>query len=296
MTNSLLWTNPSMTCLGDRLLDTMLISAYAKIMDANIYFPWLDCPFTIGQSDPKYNYKNGEQRSWDQVRFEDYKFENFIQYFTMPKNVKINETCNPNLFFGDILGGCISPKLFWEKYLSSNCSYETFLEIFKTTVNEFKPTEKLNKIVGKFKKPKVSVHLRRTDKINVAGDYSTFMTYEGLGTLDYKTKEALNIFYNEKDDFYFSSDDNEVRIKYENEYRNHIKHDVTCTDVEKTYVDLYMLSISDYIILSQVHSNFSVFASYLNNSKLVYLYDNCLIVSQKFNESENFIHYKQITI
>jgi hypothetical protein len=163
-------------------------------------------------------------------------------------------------------------------------------------VEEFKPTEKLNKIVNGVKKPKVSIHLRRTDKINVAGDYSTFMTFEGLDNLDSMTKDAIDIFYNEKDNFYFSSDDNEVRLKYENNYKNHIDHNFNCTDVEKTYVDLYMLSISDYIILSQVHSNFSVFASYLNNSKLVYLYDNCLIVTQKFNESDNFIHYKQIVL
>ena len=160
MTKSLLWTNPSMTCLGDRLLDTMLISTYAKIMGSDVYFPWVDCPFTIGQSDPKYNYKNGEQRSWSQVRFEDYKFENFTQYFTIPKNVKINEVCDPNLFFEDTLGGCTSPKLFWEKYLTSICSYEYFSNTFKTTVTEFKPKEKLIKLVKDIKRPKVSVLLK----------------------------------------------------------------------------------------------------------------------------------------
>jgi hypothetical protein len=204
--------------------------------------------------------------------------------------------CEPDLFFGDSLGGCTSPKLFWEKYLSSICSYNNFNDLFKTTVSEFKPKDKLIKIVKDVKRPKVSVHLRRTDKINVAGDYSTFMTYEGLDHLDNVTKEAVNLFYNESDTFYFSSDDDNVRKEYENIYTNHIEHTFECSDIEKTYVDLYMLSISENIILSQVHSNFSVFASFLNNSNLIYLYENCLIVSQKFNDSKNFIHYKQITI
>jgi len=296
MKNSLIWTNPSITCLGDRLVDTMILSTYAKIIDADLYFPWKDCPFTIGGGkNPTYSYKEDENKTWDAVRFEDYKFENYSKYFNLPKNIKINETTN-NIthYFNDVLGGCVSPQLFYRKYVSDICSLEEFNKVFKETMNEFKPTENLLKLVGNKPKPNVSVHLRRTDKINVRGDYSSFMTYEGLDYLNDITKEAIGKLNGDDKLFYFSSDDKNERNKYHLLYSNHIEHETNCTDIEKTYIDLYMLSISEYIILSQVHSNFSVFASYINNSKLVYLYDNCMIVTQEFNGNDNFIYYKNL--
>ena len=296
MKNSLIWTSPSITCLGDRLVDTMILSTYAKLINADLYFPWKDCPFTIGsENNPTYSYKPGENKTWDKVRFEDYKFENYSKYFNLPKNIKINEsTDNITHYFNDILGGCVSPNLFYKRYASDLCTIEEFNKLFRETMSEFKPTEILLDLVKNNQKPDVSVHLRRTDKINVLGDYSSFMTYEGLDRLNEMTKDAINKLDNGNRSFYFSSDDVNERDKYHNSYPNHIKHNTNCTDVEKTYIDLYMLSISDYIILSQVHSNFSIFASYINDSKLIYLYDNCMIVSQEFNENKNFIHYKNL--
>jgi hypothetical protein len=174
------------------------------------------------------------------------------------------------------------------------CTYDEFNLLLTETLQEFKPTEKLLNLVKDNQKPKVSTHLRRTDKINVLGDYSTFMTYDGLDHLDNLTKYVIDKFYNDEDFFYFSSEDKEVLKNYHELYPNHIVHNTNCTDIEKTYIDLYMLSISDYIILSQVHSNFSTFASYLNNSKLIYLYDNSLMSIQKFTNSNHIVHYNNI--
>ena len=274
MTNTLLWTNPSVTCLGDRLMDTTLMSVYAKTLNANLHFYWVDCPFVFKDENPLYEYKTGEKKAWDDVRLKDYKFENFTKYFSIPKNVKIDKPCNPTHTFESSLGGVISPWLFYESYLKNSCSYDEFNALLTETLQEFKPTKKLLSLVENNQKPKVSVHLRRTDKINVLGDYSTFMTYDGLGHLDNLTKSVIEKFYNDEDIFYFSSEDKEVLKNYHELYPNHVEHNTNCTDMEKTYIDLYMLSISDYIILSQVHSNFSTFASYLNNSKLIYLYDS----------------------
>lgn len=294
MKKTLLWTKPSVTCLGDRLLDTTLMSVYAKTLDSDLHFEWRDCPFVYGDENPTYEYKKGEKKSWDSVRMDDYKFENFTKYFTIPKNIKIDESCNPTYYFTEELGGVISPRLFYEKYLSQLCTYEEFNKLLSETLSEFKPTEKLLNLVKDNKKPKLSTHLRRTDKINILGDYSTFMTYEGLNHLDELTKTVIDKFYNNDDLFYFSSEDKKVLENYHEKYPNHIEHNTNCTDMEKTYIDLYMLSISEYIILSQVHSNFSTFASYLNGAKLIYLYDNSLIKTNKFFESKHIIHYKNI--
>ena len=294
MTNKLLWTEPSVTCLGDRLMDTTLMSTYAKVINADLHFLWKDCPFVHGDENPLYEYKDGEKRSWDKVRLDDYKFENFTKYFNIPKNVKINEPCTPTHLFEASLCGLISPWLFYDSFRKNICTYNEFNLLLTETLQEFKPTEKLLSLVRDNQKPKVSTHLRRTDKINILGDYSTFMTYDGLDHLDKLTKNVIDKFYNNTDHFYFSSEDKEVLKNYHDLYPNHIEHNTNCTDMEKTYIDLYMLSISDYIILSQVHSNFSTFASYLNNSKLIYLYDNSLMTSQKFVNSNHIIHHNNI--
>jgi len=298
MTNALLWVNPSITCLGDRLLDTMLLATYAKYLDADLYFQWEPCPFTIGGGDnPTYSYKVGVNKTWDAVRFEDYKFENFTQYFNLPSNIKINQmSVTPTHLFDGILGGCVSPVLFYNQYMQHICSLEDFKKRFRDTMSEFRPTDKLLNLVKDQPKPFLSVHLRRTDKINVRGDYNSFMTYEGLEPLNEMTKDAINKLYDNNKMIYFSSDDLEEREKYHLLYPNHIEHIINCLDIEKTYIDLYMLSVSEYIILSQVHSNFSVFASFINNSKLIYLYDKCMITNQIFNQSDNFIYYKNLTL
>lgn len=294
MTNTILWTEPSVTCLGDRLMDTMLMSTYAKALNSNLHFLWKDCPFVYGNENPLYEYKVGEKKSWDNVRLNDYKFENFTKYFNIPKNVRINEPCTPTYVFEATIGGVFSPTLFYETFLNNICTYEVFDSLLNETISEFSPTEKLLSLVKDNQKPKVSVHLRRTDKINVLGDYSTFMTYDGLSHLDSLTKNVVDKFYNNNDLFYFSSEDKIVLGEYHKQYPNHIEHNTNCTDIEKTYIDLYMLSISDNIILSQVHSNFSTFASFLNKSKLIYLYENSLMSTQKFIDSKHITHYKNI--
>jgi len=138
MKNTLIWTTPSITCLGDRLLDTMILSTYAKLLDADLYFPWKDCPFTIGGgNNPTYSYMEGVEKTWDKVRFEDYRFENYTQYFNLPKNIKINQSVEtPTHLFGDILGGCVSPVLFYEKHASHLCSLDEFKQAFRETMNE----------------------------------------------------------------------------------------------------------------------------------------------------------------
>jgi hypothetical protein len=272
-----------------------MLSTYAKILNCNLYFPWVDCPFTIGSSNPTYHYRQGENKAWDKVRHEDYKFENYTEYFNLPKNVKINETVNnPTHLFTEILGGCVSPVLFYTKFLSNICSLAYFNDAFRETMREFTPTDKLKLLVEGNQKPNISVHLRRTDKINVNGDYHSFMTYEGLDTLNQKTQEVVNKLYSSDKLIYFSSDDINELDKYHKLYPNHIQHNISCLPIEKTYIDLYTMSVSEYIILSQIHSNFSVFASYINETKLIYLYEDSMIRTQQFNKSTNFIYYKDL--
>ena len=300
----LIWPDEvsSITCLGDRLLDTMLLSTLAKLLNADLHFNWKDCPFTIGSiGEPMYHQRDGVFKKWDKVRYEDYRFENFTQYFNLPKNVKINEPINEPIagistryHFWAGLGGMCSPKEFQMAYMTNLCSFTDFENFFSETMNEFTPTDKLLNLVKDFPKPYASVHLRRTDKISAIADNKTNIRYENLVDLNTRTQEAIDKLCKHEECIYISSDDQEEIDIYHNRYKNHIPHIKDCTQMEKTYIDLYIMANSQNIILSQLHSNFSVFASYINNANLIYLYDDCHIVEGKFKDSKNFIYYKDL--
>jgi hypothetical protein len=296
MTNSVLWRKPSITCFGDRLLDTMILSAFARLHDADLYLSWGDCPFVVGsQGTPTYSPESGVSKEWDAVRFVDYKVENFTQYFNLPKNIRINEEItNPTHTFDNGLGGSVSPDLFHDLYLSGAYSLSDFKKAFNETLSEFTPTEKLLSLVRDIPAPDVSVHLRRTDKIQVLGDGMTFLTKDSLNPLNTLTETIINRLNDGSKKFYFCSDDVLELERYHSLYPDHIKHDFKYTDMEKTYIDMYMLSMSKQIVLSQKHSNFSVFASYIHGAQLIYLYKDCLINSQGFNRSENFVYYETL--
>lgn len=297
MNNSVLWTNPSRSSLGDRLIDVMLLSALAKLVDADLYFDWLDVIFEYGvEKEPKYQHSENEFKSWDNVRFEDYKIENWSKYFNLPKNVKINQKIsNPTYIFQDYLGGIFSTYTFYDRYVQNICTFDMFCNSFKETMKEFTPTDKLLNLVSSYPKPNISVHLRRTDKIRVlaAGNEGVCMNLEMLDELNNLTEKAIDKLNIGEKVFFFASDDIKEREKFNNKYPNHIEI-LEISEIEKTYVDLYLMSISDYIILSQVHSNYSIFASLINEAKLIYLYDNCMIINEKFNLMDNFISLKNL--
>ena len=295
MRKTMFWSNPTASGLCDRLSDVMLLATLANLLGADLYFNWIEAVFQYGAvGEPVWNYKEGQDKTWDKVRFEDYRYENYSQYFNLPKNIKINEVVNnPTYHFDSYLGGIFSPELFYEQCnISSICTFDKFLEEFKETVKQFTPTDKLLNLVSHLPKPNISVHLRRTDKIRVNCDNMTTINTDELDNLNKKTIEAIDILNGDDKLIYFASDDQEENKKYYKLYPNNIKDDVG--GFEKTYIDLYMLMCSDYIIMSQIHSNFSVFASYINQAKLVYLYDNCLIIQKKFNKLDNFIYYKNL--
>ncbi len=301
MTNKLVWVNPSRSSLGDRLIDVMLLSTLAKLIDADLHFEWLDAIFEYGVfgENQRYQHTDGEFKPWDKVRFEDYKIENWSQYFNLPSNIKINQPVENNdktFIFPEYLGGIYSPHKFYELFAYRVSDWDKFYATFKQTMKEFTPTEKLLNLVSNYPKPDISVHLRRTDKIRVLapGNDQVCMNTEMLDNLNNMTEEVINKLNKGDKKIFFASDDDNESKRYQSKYTNFIEK-TSMKEIEKTYVDLYLLSISEYIILSQVHSNFSVLASFMNDAKLVYLYQNTMIDNMEFNKLENFIYYKNIS-
>ena len=94
---------------------------------------------------------------------------------------------------------------------------------------------------------------------------------------------------------YFASDCDETKETYENDYKNRCIDEIEMNDdIEHTYVDLYMMSRSKNIILSQRHSSFSLFASMMTGTNLIYLYNDSIICKNGYNTFDNMIFYEEI--
>ena len=300
MTN-IFWTNSPKSGLCDRLLDLSLMASLAKFYNCNLILKWEPFYSSSGGyiSSNKIAEKSGFTK-YDSRRYEDYLYENFTQYFTVPQNVNVFQDSQMkdleiDFLFEDYLGGVHSVKTFWEKYLSQKVSFQNFLFIYEDILSEFKPTQKLLDVVDSINTPKLSVHLRRTDKVVIDPDHFAVSEVEELNK---KTLDSINSFIQKNGEdvkIYFSSDDNQEKIKYKNRYKNYlVEEKLGDLGFINTYIDMFLLSTSETIILSQKHSNFSIFCSLIGKTRLIYLYDDCPIVELQYPSFKNFINYKYI--
>lgn len=281
------WTKSTNSGIGDRMIDLCLMAAYAKVCGGSLYLKWnvlSDGHIQTWVSDNKLN-------QWKDIRYVDYLYDNIKNYFTFPNNVMVNqEPTKEYTIFNHYLGGIYSPKKFYNHFVRT-VDYDTFLKYFFEVTSEIQPKERLKSIVGNTT-PTLSVHLRRQDKIRENTTNGDIHINE-LTELNRLTQNVFNKIY-KGGTVYISSDDEIEKNKFKDNFKSISVDDYTIHhEFEKTYVDLYMLSKSKTIILSQKHSNFSLFASLLNKSDFVYLYDsNCHIDEFGFDELDNLFFYK----
>ena len=287
--NKILWTNSTNSGLGDRLIDIFLMSAYAKSLNSELYFDW-----RTFDGIHEWELNNSERKVWEEIRYVDYLYENFSNYFTLPSNVHINEdSVDCSVYVEFYLGGVYSPHSFHRKFLIDNISIEDFLRHFYDSLDEFRPTIKLLDIVGDKVKVDIAVHLRRQDKVRLDSCPVT-LREDQISDLNIKTMDILNSLLSESNNIlYISSDDESEKEIYKNKYNGCSVDNFKISEIyEKTYVDIYMMSMCDTIILSQKHSSFSLFASLLKRSKFIYFYEECQINIMEFNKLDNMIFYK----
>ena len=284
----LLWNNPTKSGLGDRLVDLFLLAAFAKAGSLKVAVCWPDHPdLTLLQ-----------KKLWPKYRYEDYKLENLLLYFKFPKNILFysqstfsKELRNKsNVLFNDYVGGIYTTSTFYNKFYPKfkklfNFSLTGFEYAFKDVLKEFQPKKIFFR---KFALPfnaDIAVHLRRGDKVQSNPD-NFAIDFDEIDGLDKVTELCINKISqlnSTKKTIYLSSDDEDVKLRYKMKLSISKKNQIitlprNITNFEATYIDLWMLASSKYIILSQRHSNFSLLASYLKKSKLVYFYkDNKLI-------------------
>ena len=274
----LVWVNSTKSGIGDRLIDFYLMLSLAKVNNSCLNLIW----------ELQDSYTENQINVWNEYRFHDYKIENLIQYFRLAHKVKFLKKIEANenaIFFNDYLGGVHSIKSFYQKYCKDSCSFSYFSQIFFNELSAFKPKKKLINIIEKNLCIDIAVHLRRGDKLSYRPDKMQ-IKFKELNSLNAKTYEAIQTVYknnisSRKLNLFIASDDQNVKMTYIEKFKNKFNivgiHNVE--GIELTYLDLYYLSISKTIIMSMRHSNFSLFASYLNCNRLVYFYKSNKILS-----------------
>ncbi|MHA2087958.1 MAG: hypothetical protein ACW972_06765, partial [Promethearchaeota archaeon] len=238
--------------------------------------------------------------TWPKARWHDYLKINLCSYFNLPKN--INFLNNPNFdrepgikLFNDYLGGIYSESSFCDKY---KLDKKLFNDLYQKTLSEFTPKKKLLDLISDNTKIDLAVHLRRTDKINSSPNHVEIHNQELKNLDDMTLQSVFNEINNSKRNLniYVCSDCEKSKNSFIEKISSKctiIKTPKVNFEFEKTYVDLYLLSISGKIIMSQKHSNFSCFASSLNNAELVYFYeDNEFINSSSSNRFKLFKEMK----
>jgi hypothetical protein len=277
---SFIWTNSTKSGLCDRLIDLFIIASMAKIYNKDLYLTWEIQPINDIQ-----------KNIWNPIRFNDYKIENVKQYFHFPDCIHIvsneeleykkNNILLDDIIFNNYLGGIYSPVTFYQNFIDKKYNLDEYLNIFDNLIHQFQPTEKLLNLVQNIPNNLISVHLRRTDKssIYVNSSDSHGVDLRDIEDLNNKTYYLINKFIEKNyHSIYFSSDCPDTKTHYENMYQNEniINYKIN-QDIEQTYVDIYLMSQSKFIILSQKHSSYSLFSSMINKSKFIYFYSDSIV-------------------
>jgi len=292
---SIFWNNSTISGLGDRLIDILILSSFAEIKKKKLVLIWRTQDFN---SDSELVAKR------PLFRRKDYLLENLHKYITLPENIIIyNEGININFnnndeLFTSYIGGVHSPISFFNDYVDKTIfKKEDFVNTFYLQANSIKFTfdtdfNKYNKII--------SVHIRRTDKLVKNGLDSHAFDIDKIDVLDELTYTVIEKFINDGyTNFYFAGDDiyyiNQYIIKYNNRI-NILNSKIrdNSEDIKNTYFDIYIMANSDFIILSQRHSSFSLLASMINKAKLIYLFNDDIIEHKDYKSLPNVIYYKNL--
>jgi hypothetical protein len=278
------WTNATLSGLSDRLLDLLLVATAVQSVSGNLDVTWKT----------NHHITTDQKRLWSSARYEDWKIENIQQYIQIPSFItfhqenEINFINNVDFAFDHYLGGIFAPSSFYDKYqkelfnkIGSNLTRKEYVNQFYRLAACIQPTDKLKTILAEVPTPDLSVHLRRTDKLSHNPD-SGQLHHSMLRELDSQTEQCIHQILQETKKtltIFFCSEDRGVVQSYKNKFSKINKLTIIdvpelLPEVVKTYLDLNMLACSRIIIMSQVHSNFSLLSSLLKKAPLIYFYDH----------------------
>jgi hypothetical protein len=287
---SLVWTNPSKSGLGDRFLDILIMLTYAKVQNRDLKMHYPEQPFTFTEF----------EKTRPIYRLEDYKLENIHKYMKLPQSLHIMNSSiqceSGDTTFSEYIGGRYSPFDIYNSY-RPDISIYNFISIYLSLASEI--SFNFDYDLKKYG-PYITVHLRRTDKVwdHCGNDHHGIKTNE-VNDLNTRTciviDELISRGYKS---IYFCGDDESVVNEYIAKYKdqlNIINEDIIIDDeVKKVYFDLYMLSNSKFIVLSQRHSSFSLFASMIKQTPLIYLYHGDILETASYTNFPHIVYYEEL--
>jgi hypothetical protein len=285
----LIYINPPDSGLGDRLLDVLLLYSYSILLNCSeFYVHW--------------EYNSSTRQCL--------KLNHLLYYIKFPPNIyffnkrDVNNKYLINNPDNNIFSDCLAASsifTFNEKYLKNDLEkqsqlekiyYETFKQIHFMNIPDHIKDIFTNKEV-------ITIHLRRTDKIN--NNISAHgVNNQELTFLNEKTHKFIetNILQGNKN-ICIVSDDKNCKNEYYSKYKdsaNLIIFDEIC-QVKQAYYDLYCLCNANAIFMSQMFSTFSIVAALMTKTKLLYypfnygrLYEFNQI-QYNFYKYNNFIFY-----
>ena len=291
-----IYSNSNLSGIGDRLLDVMLVLTYANYLDYDkIYLHWkIDNNDMIGDN----SYYSKLRREKTSFRGVDYLLNNLQNYITLPlsinfiKNDELEKLKNDknNYNFNEYLGLNYTLYSFMNHYKIENKSKfeKLYFENFKKINFKNIPDE----IINYFKNNDVvTVHLRRGDKVAINDDANYGIKISNLDNLNNLTLKKIKLLQKKGFKYFnFVSDEKNTR----DYFINILKSELECKyfdgdEISQTYFDLYSIAHSKKILLSQVYSSFSIFASMINKVELNYFNEN-----NKINDFSKYKHINKI--
>ncbi len=300
-----IYLNSNRSGIGDRLIDLILVYTFAKFNGYNnIYLTWIEDKQDMISNNSIHTIIRREKTPF---REKDYLLVNLLNFIILPDDIifvsekELNEkvSLSNNFVFNEYMGLKYSVFTFVNKFLNTyseedknnfiNIYYDNYSKIkFKNIPDDIINTFKFNNII--------TIHLRRSDKVvNDNGDSN------GILVKDLEKLNNITIQFVEKciekgfKNICFVSDEKIVKKTFINLFENKCNIiNFDGDDISQTYYDLYCISNSKKILMSQNFSVFSIIGSLIGKNTLYYIYNSGLLVDRGFNNYNNFISYENL--
>lgn len=286
METTLVVPNYTLSGYGDRMIDLLCLTAYARVKHKKLYIRWEDYPGM-----PEYK----DIPAW---RFQDTKLDNFLKFFRLPDQVQVDYTIvqHPVHTFRGYLGGIKSPAVFYDEIVSKE--HPISVDQWNAIIDQVKSELGFKVLQYKPKKPYAVVHVRRTDKLRGC-DEGQMVPNE----LPFLNQETFSAIQTARDtgitDFYIATDDPSSR----NEYVTMIES-LGCQVIEPlnvhsllpSYYDTWIMKSSSLIIASMRYSTFSLFPSLWWEIPLWTVLPDALHFKHRFELNAPVQYYKNVQL
>lgn len=257
----LFWTQPTISGLGDRIIDIIYLLSFARIKKQKLCFYW-----------PEFKMKTIDASH----RKKDILLDNIRQYINFPYDVVFNEMPCDHEKYDSYLGAGADTRGFYQRF-KDHCSFAEYERSYKSVVKDITFKDPILSYINTLPEKFISFHIRRTDKVRPDTHDGCFITNNELSGLNQLTHKAIKFYIEEGyNDFFLCSDADESKSEFIEHLQKENKNILTIpNNLEKwqqTFYDLAIMSKSKEIIISQRYSSFSILAGKLGgfDARLVF--------------------------